>query len=457
MTPGAATSPEAKVQQTSQPREVRRISVVGGGLAGALMATYLARDGYEVKVFERRPDIRKAEIVRGRSINLALSTRGIHALEGVGLAEKVLSHAVPMRGRMMHSVDGELTFQPYGKDDSQVIHSVSRAGLNQLLLDEAEAAGAQLFFEERCLDVDLDNSTMRFRNAAGEEHVEEADLILGSDGAFSAVRARMQRTDRFTYSQTYLEHGYKELTIPPGDGGTFAIEKNALHIWPRHSYMMIALPNEDGSFTCTLFWPLEGPHGFDSLKTREDVERYFQRWFPDAVPLIPDLVDAYLASPPSSLVTIRCYPWAHKDRIALIGDAAHAVVPFYGQGMNCAFEDCAVLIEKVRESAPDWGRVLQDYQVARKENADALAELAIHNFLVMRDKVTSPLFLWRKKIEKRLDRMFPSFLPVYSMVTFSRIPYAEAQSMARKQDRIWQVAGIVAALLFLVLVLWFIF
>ena len=319
-----------------------RVMVVGGGLGGALAANFLAQRGFNVALYEMREDIRQAEIVRGRSINLALSTRGIRALESVGLSERVMEECIPMKGRMMHDVDGQLTFQPYGTEESQMINSVSRAGLNRILLEAAsERPNVEMHFEHRCLDIDLDAPHVEFQKRDGDTVKATSDVVIGADGAFSRVRRRLQRTDRFDYSQSYLQHGYKELVIPPAEGGGFRIEPNALHIWPRGGSMMIALPNADGSFTCTLFWPLSGEHSFSQLTNEKEVSDYFQRWYADAVPHMPTLVEDYLSGPPSSLVTVRCYPWSYGSTATLLGDACHAVVPFYGQGMNCAFEDCA--------------------------------------------------------------------------------------------------------------------
>lgn len=408
------------------------------------MAVYLGRRGYSVRVVERRGDIRKAELVRGRSINLAISTRGLTALRAVGLEDKVLEMCVPMRGRMLHDENGQTTFQPYGTDDDQVINSVSRAGLNQLLLDEAEKLdGVELEFQQRCLDFDPEAGTVDFESEAGDVKTIDADFIVGADGAFSAIRNRLVRTDRFSYSQDYLEYGYKELHIPPAEGGGFRLEKNALHIWPRRKSMMIALPNVDGSFTCTLFWPFEGEQGFERLRNEEDVKRHFEKWYPDAIPHMPTYIEDYLAVPPSSLVTIRCYPWSFGGKGTLVGDACHAVVPFYGQGMNAAFEDCRVLDECLAESPSDLANALDRYQRLRKENVDALADLAIENFREMRDYVTSPWFLFKKKLGKIAHRAFPKlFVPLYSMVTFSNVPYAEARDRSEKQVRFLRGVGV---------------
>ena len=423
----------------------KSITIVGAGLGGALMAVFLGRAGHRVKVYDRRPDPRKGGLGRGRSINLAISTRGLAALERVGLDKKLLEVAVPMRGRMVHGLDGRLTFQPYGHEAQHVIHSVSRGGLNRLLVEAAEAMqNVEVRFGQRCVDVDLENAVGVFSDIdTGASSPVTADLLIGADGAFSEVRLALQKTDRFEYAQSYLEHGYKELSIPAAEGGVFRMERNALHIWPRGGFMMIALPNVDGSYTCTCFWPFSGDNSFSALTTRDDVRSYFSRVFPDAVPLMPSLEDDFVSNAVSSLVTVRCAPWRFKDRVALLGDAAHAVVPFYGQGANAAFEDCIVLDECLREFSNDSARALDTYERRRKRHADALADLAIGNFLEMRDKTASKTFLLGKKVEKVLAKVFRGrFVPLYYMVSFSRTPYADAVDRAQTQWRVvFAVAG----------------
>jgi kynurenine 3-monooxygenase len=429
------------------------ITIVGAGLGGALMAVFLGRAGHRVRVYERRPDPRKGPAGRGRSINLAISTRGLAALTRVGLKDKLLEVAVPMRGRMVHAIDGALTFQPYGHEAHHVIHSVSRAGLNRLLVETAEAMpNVEVHFGRRCLDVDLERASATFSNIeTGASFPVAADLLIGADGAFSEVRLAMQKTDRFEYSQTFLEHGYKELVIPPKDGGGFRMERNALHIWPRGGFMMIALPNVDGSYTCTCFWPFTGDNSFASLKTPEAVRSYFSATFPDAVPMMPTLEEDFLANAVGSLVTVRCAPWNFRNRAVLLGDAAHAIVPFYGQGANAAFEDCIVLDECLREFPGDTAEALGAYAERRKRHADALAELATGNFLEMRDKTASKMFLIGKKVEKTLAKLFPGrFVPLYYMVTFSRTPYADAVGRAKRQWR--AVFGALASAALIVLV-----
>jgi kynurenine 3-monooxygenase len=356
---------------------------------------------------------------------------------------------------MLHAIDGRLTFQPYGHEAHHVIHSVSRAGLNRLLVETAEAMpNVEVRFGSRCVDVDVERASGTFANIdTGATTSVPADLVVGADGAFSEVRLALQKTDRFDYAQSYLKHGYKELTIPAAPGGGFRMEEHALHIWPRGGFMMIALPNVDGSFTCTAFWPFTGDNSFSALATREEVRGYFARVFPDALPLMPGLEEDFLLNAVGSLVTVRCAPWRYKDRVVLLGDAAHAIVPFYGQGANAAFEDCIVLDECLREFGADVGEALGTYERRRKRHADALADLAIGNFLEMRDKTASKTFLLAKKVEKSLARLFPSlFVPLYYMVTFSRTPYDDAVRRARIQWRV-VLAGAVAALVIVLVIL----
>lgn len=416
------------------PAEPRDIGIAGAGLVGSLLATVLAQRGCAVTVYEKRSDMRKGESARGRSINLALSERGWKALRLVGLDDKVRQLAIPMKGRLMHSESGELTFQPYGVE-GQAINSVSRAGLNMVLMDAAEEAGASLKFEVQIDDVDFRNTALYFGKGQRAQH----DILFGADGAFSAVRlAMMTHTDRFDYSQQYIAHGYKELIIPADAGGGWRLEKNVLHIWPRHSFMLIALPNIDGSFTCTLFFPFEGDLSFTSLKNPDDVRGFFARYFPDALPYMPTLTEDFFSNPTSSLVTVKCYPWC-IGHAALIGDAAHAIVPFFGQGMNAGFEDCTVLGGLLDRY--DWPEALDQYQSVRKPNGDAIAELAQRNFIEMRDKVADADFINRKRLFKALHERYPGeFMPVYSMVSFSHMDYKEALAQDDLQDRFyWRI------------------
>lgn len=442
---------------TEQPESACRVIIVGAGLAGSLMACYLGREGYEVEVHERRSDPREKGFIGGRSINLAVSCRAITALDQVGLAETILENAIPMRGRMMHALNGKLSFQPYSRNPNDAIKSISRGGLNLALIDAADAlANVTFHFDHKCEDVDLDVPAATFASAGSGELVSrECDFVIGADGAFSAVRGRMLKLDRFSCSQSYLSHGYKELTIPPAPGkdGTFAMEPNALHIWPRGGFMMIALPNRDKTFTCTCFWPFEGPTGFEAISSEQDVEPFFTRHFPDAVPLMPTLVEDFLSNPLGSLATVRCEPWHYQDKVVLIGDAAHAVVPFYGQGINAGFEDCRILDACLRQHPSDRACALRQYTAQRKVNTDAIADLALANFIEMRDKVGSPAFLMKKKLEKTLHAIFPNwFMPLYNMISFSDIPYAEARAKAELQWKtikaaIWVIAAITLILI----------
>lgn len=413
----------------------KKITIAGAGLVGSVLACYLAKRGHKVSVYERRSDMRKAGYVGGRSINLALSNRGWHALDKIGLSDKIAEIAVPMSGRMVHNLDGTTAYIPYGKD-GQSIYSVSRGELNRIVIDEAEKyPDIHFHFDQVCSHVDFENTTARFTHApSGHVNTIASDYLFGADGAFSAVRYEMQKTPQFNFSQTYEEYGYKELTIPALQGGGWALERNALHIWPRQSFMMIALPNIDGSFTVTLFTSYKGENGFDNLKTPADVTAYFQKHFPTALPHLPTLEHDFFDNPTGALVTMRCFPWVHRHT-ALIGDAAHAVVPFYGQGMNCGFEDVDVLDDILTASGGDWTEALDKYQHARKANADAIADLALYNYIEMRDLSGQPEFQLRLKLEKHIAASFPGkFNTLYSMVTFDRVPYAQAKAQAAHQS-----------------------
>lgn len=415
----------------------KNIVIVGAGLVGSLLACYLSRRGHRVYVFERRGDFRKAGYLGGRSINLALSDRGWRGLEGVGLRQAVEQIAIPMKGRMIHQPDGQDFFQPYSAD-GQYINSVSRAELNLLMIREADAfANVQFYFSQRCAGVDFEKNLLTFENTeTGARATVHADLIFGADGAFSELRYEMQKLPGFNFSQTHETYGYKELNIPAAAGGGHLIEKNALHIWPRKSFMMIALPNIDGSFTCTLFAPHKGENGFSELTTDAGIQQYFEKHFASALPLMPTLLSDFKQNPNSMLVTIRCFPWSYK-RFCLIGDAAHGIVPFYGQGMNCGFEDVCELDGLLTQHNEDWERVFQQYENARKPNGDAIADLALYNYIEMRDLSGREDFQLRLKIEKHLAQKFPGrFRALYSMVTFSHTPYSEAKEVAEQQGEL---------------------
>jgi kynurenine 3-monooxygenase len=412
------------------------ITIVGAGLAGSLLAIFAARRGFSVHVIERRPDPRGQTWVEGKSINLALSMRGLTALQSVGLREQVETFALPMAGRMMHGVEGETTYLRYGAEGQSIL-SVSRRLLNETLLNAAsDLPNVRYTFETKCADIDLETGRLTLESH-GRTWNEEGGFVVGADGAFSAVRARMVRTDRFTYSQTFIEHGYKELTIQPGPDGDFQLDPLALHIWPRHEFMMIALPNPDRTFTCTLFldWESEGPC-FQKLRTDDEIQAFFTTWFADTVPLIPDLTQQFHRNPTSSLVYTSCWPWTVGRHTLLIGDAAHAVVPFYGQGMNAAFEDCRLLDEAWAHANThdELADRAAEFAQARKPNADAIRDLALYNFIEMRSRVADPAFLHRRATEQALMKAFPeTFSDLYSYVSFSNVPYVEAQRTARAQ------------------------
>lgn len=413
-----------------------KIVVIGGGLAGSLFSVCLAKRGFEVEVYERRPDMRLDDKDGGRSINLALSTRGLNALEKVGLDQEVLKQAIPMNGRMMHSAEGELTYQAYGKD-GQYINSVSRAGLNRRLLELAdENDNVQLHFNHRCTGCDLKGNQAFFTDENGNAKTVEADYFIATDGAFSAIRLAMQMTNRFDYSQDYQDYGYKELEITPNADGGFAMDENALHIWPRGNFMMIALPNPNGSYTCTLFMPYEGKNSFEEVQGDAKVMEFFETYFKDSIPLMPNLLEDYKQNPVGDLVTVRCDPWV-RGKFALMGDSAHAVVPFYGQGMNCAFEDAAVMDDLIGEHYPNWDMIMKRYQEERIENANAIADLAIQNFKEMRDLVGQEDFLEKKRIEKALAELYPEhFKSQYELVTFTNKDYSHALAMGAVNDGI---------------------
>jgi kynurenine 3-monooxygenase len=413
-----------------------KITLIGAGLNGPLLAILLAQRGFAVEICERRPDMRRVRMSAGRSINLALSTRGIHALQQAGLWERMRSIIIPMKGRMMHSIAGELTYQPYGKNEAEVINSISRAELNIALINAAEEQGATIHFNQRCTGYDLKTGATRVRDEeTGGETTRETRVVIGCDGSASAIRAEMLKLSRFNFSQQYLDYGYKELTIPEDARGKHLLETHALHIWPRGNHMLIALPNIDGTFACILFLPFEGADGFTSLTTQEQVTRFFESRFPDAVPLMPQVVDDYFANPTGTMVTIKCSPWHVEGRALLLGDAVHAIVPFFGQGINCGFEDCTSLVELLDRYDADWPRVFAEFEKERKVNTDAIADMAIENFTEMRDRVADSRFLFRKKVELALEAKYPRlFVPKYAMVTFHRIPYSVALARGAVQD-----------------------
>jgi kynurenine 3-monooxygenase len=414
----------------------KNIAIVGSGLVGSLLALYLRKAGHSITVFDRRPDIRNIQF-SGRSINLAMSNRGWKSLRKVGIEDEVKKIAIPLDKRAMHVVGQPLYFQKYGID-GEAIWSISRGVLNRRMIDLAEEAGVEFRFEEKVWDVDLSSAKI-FTGETEKGFWEEYsyDVIFGCDGAFSRVRHKMQRRSRFDYSQEFIDVGYKELTIPANIDGTHKLDKYSFHIWPRGKFMLIAMPNLDGSFTCTLFLPFEGEVSFESIKTKEDAKHFFTTYFPNVMQDIENLTHDFFSNPTSAMVTTKCYPWTYWDKVALVGDSAHAIVPFYGQGMNAGFEDIYVLCDLLDNSGDDWSAAFQAYQELRKPNADAIAELSYRNFMEMSSKTADPKFLLQKKIERRFSEKYPKkWIPSYSRVTFSDGSYAEALAIGDAQEEI---------------------
>ena len=414
-------------------------TIIGAGLVGSLWAVYLSKAGYKVTIFERRSDIRQAEISAGKSINLALSVRGWTALDKVGVGDEIRKIAIPMYGRMMHDLEGNLTYQQYGKE-GEAIFSVSRGKINATMMDIAENHGnATIHYQHSCDSVNTETGEAFILNElTGERFTVKADVVFAADGSFSSVRySSFQKRNRFSYSQNYIADGYRELLLPANADGSYKLDKNALHIWPRGRFMMIALANEDGSFTCTLFMPYEDDkYAFDRLTSKEKVDEFFQEVFPDFYTMVPNVAEAWEDHPLSSLSIIRCKPW-HAGKVALMGDAAHGTVPFYGQGMNAGFEDCRVLFELMEKHQEDWPRVFEAYSTVRKPDGDALQDLSLDNYLVMRDYVADPAFILRKKIEAKFSELYPErWMPLYSQVTFSNIRYSEAYQQGQVQNGI---------------------
>jgi kynurenine 3-monooxygenase len=421
----------------------RNILVVGAGLVGSLLAHFLARLGYAVHLCERHSDPRQGAAGGGRSINLTICERGFAALDLVDAGDAVRAIGVPCCGRVIHNRDGSVEFQPYGSR-GEAIYSVSRNRLNRTLLDLAlQRPEVSCSFDERCLEVDLARPSATFQNRrSGAVACRPADLLFGADGAYSQVRLQMQKTQRFDYAQEYLDQAYKELRLPPTAAGDWALEKNAIHIWPRGHYMLIGFPNLDGSFTVALHMPYEGEPSFASVRDEPALLALFRSCFPDALPLMPTLAKDYFAHPPTSMITVRCFPWTCNGRVGLIGDAAHAIVPSYGQGANSGFEDCSVLADCLATQG-SWPAALADYEQRRKPNADAIAELALEHFIELRDKVGDPEFLLRKQIERGLADIHPErFTPLYALISFTTVPYVEARRRGREQETLisWVMA-----------------
>jgi len=421
------------------PGDTEEVTLVGAGLAGSLLSIFLARRGHRVTIHERREDPRRERSSSGRSINLALANRGIHALERAGLMDRVRPALIPMAGRMLHDEGGDLRMVPYGHRPHEVIHSVSRGGLNALLMDAAEATGrVSIRFGETCRDVDFARRTIRVR--AGESdtiHEFPYAVLIGTDGSASAVREAILRETHGEAEEEPLGHGYKELSIPAASGGGFRMEPNALHVWPRGEYMLIALPNADGSFTATLFLPNTGAESFEALAGPGDVRRLFERRFPDAIPLMPGLLEDFFGNPTGHLETVRCRPWFFEDQALVLGDAAHAIVPFHGQGMNAAYEDCDAFNDLREGEGRSWEAIFTEFEAARRPNADAIADMALENYVEMRSTVREPGFQLKKEISFLLEERHPRrFIPRYSMVMFHRIPYAEAKRLGAIQEGI---------------------
>ncbi len=416
----------------------QKIAVVGSGLVGTLLAIYLKKQGHTVHVYDRSPDIRTVEF-SGRSINLVMSNRGWKAMEDVGLDDEIRRIGIPVNKRAIHLTDGKLNYQHYGKD-GEAIFSLSRGVLNRRMIDLAEAEGVTFFFDHKIWDVTLTTATLHLGDSEKGEWTElQYDKIFGADGAFSRIRHRMQRQSMFDYSQEFMKIGYKELHIPANDDGTHKIDKNSLHIWPRGNFMLMALANLDGSFTCTLFMPFVGENSFEQLNDEAKLVDFFAKYFPDTETVILDLVKDFFKNPTSYLAIMKCYPWAFEDKVALIGDAAHAIVPFYGHGMNAGFEDITILNQMMNKYGDDWETIFKEYQVSRKPNADAIAELSLRNFIEMSTKTADEKFLLQKKIEKWFSDKHPDkWMPLYSRVTFSLQPYAEALAIGDFQNKIME-------------------
>ena len=427
-----------------------RAAVIGAGLGGTMIALYLARRGYQVVVFERRPDPRKGKVSLA-SMNLGLSRRAKDALAHVGLLDEVLALSIPMHGRMIHDLQGRLRFQPYGKDRQEVIHAVPRGDINRTLMEAAEAyPNVELRFQVACTGLDKERAVVRFREEAGKRELEEQfDLVVGADGVSSRVRQYMQRGERANFEKHFLDWGWKELRVPVAEDGGFRMKREAFHLWPRGGSMLFAHPNPDATFTCSLVLPFEGEGSFASLRTAADVRVFFASTFPDLVEMIPDLEEQFLSNPVVDLVDVRTSCWHFRDKVVLLGDAAHAVVPFFAQGMNAAFEDCRVLDACLERHPGDRQRALAEYQASRKPNTDALKELSRENFRELRDSVRSPWTRGRKAIHGLLHRALAHrWMPLHAWVTHTLVPYAQARARALRQDRILATVGIGFILLF---------
>jgi kynurenine 3-monooxygenase len=422
-----------------------RTVVIGAGLVGSLLAMFLAKKGYQVEVFERTPDPRKSDLYSGRSINLTLCARGLRVLDSIGVGDEVREVAVPVYGRLIHDVKGNLTFQPYG-NHQEAIYSIARGDLNKVLLNfAARHFEIEFLFQQKCLEVDFSTPAVEMKDlVSGRVTRHATETLFGSDGAYSAVRMQMQKKTRLNFSQQYWEQGYKELRVPLSNDDGWTSQKNVIHLWPRGSYMLIGFPNIDESFTCSLHIPFEGPLSFASIKTEADLLRLFNDSFPDVVSLMPDLVDDFFLHPANTMVTIKCSPWSHQGKVLLIGDAAHSIFPSYGQGANAGFEDCAVLSACIEAYGDDWPTILREFEHQRRPNTNAIADLCVEHFHELRDLVGDSEFLLRKEIERKLNQAYPDkYRDLYSMITFTCMPYSEALRVERSQrtivDRIMSV------------------
>ena len=434
----------------SSPTTRRKIVIVGAGASGPVMAVFLARRGYEVEVYERRPDMRRRGVAAGKSVNITLAERGLRVLREAGVAdEELMRLSVPLKGRMVHTGKGRLKFQAYGQTEREVIYSVMRNDVNVMLLNLLDRQpGVKLFFGHTCVGLDRKSGAITFRKGeAGEELRVEADAIIGADGTFSAVRRHMQRGLRADYTQLFLEAGYRELRIPAAPDGSYRLDHNVLHVWPRGECLLLAMANADGTFTCTCILPFEGPRGFQSLDTEEHMTEFFETNFTDAVPLIPSLADQFMKATTAEFITTTTSRWYFEDKVLLIGDACHTVTPFYGQGMNAALEDCMVLDQCIGKYGDDWRSAFAEFQSMRKRHTDALAELSIKNYYELCDKARMPRVALQKKIDFTLHKLFPNrWVPLYTMISHSMTPYADAVERARKQQRILKFCGVTTLL-----------
>jgi len=423
--------------ENNQIKNTKTATVIGAGLVGSLWAIYLKNAGYQVNVFERRSDMRLNKISAGKSINLATSYRGWKALDELGIGDEIRKIAIPMYGRTLHHQNGDTAYQPYG-NNNQAIYSVSRGDINSKLMSIAEEnSNVKIYFNQECVAVNLDLGKAVFKDTtSGETKEIVSDVVFATDGAFSAARYNgFQKLDRFNYSQNYIPDGYREILLPANEDGSFKLSVETLHIWPRGRFMLIALPNFDGSFTCTLFMPFDGhEHCFNNLTSKEKVNTFFKELFPDFYELMPNVADSWEDHPLSSLAIIRCFPWT-RGKVALMGDAAHATVPFFGQGMNCGFEDCSVMWSLMQKHAENWDAIFKEYETLRKPNGDAVQDLSLQNYIVMRDKVADPDFLLLQKIERRINFLYPdAYFPLYSMVSFTDISYHTALTKGNEQE-----------------------